>query len=765
MISGQGHAAFGFSNAGAQARINAGTCGRLAGDAAGATQTPALYTSSTTAYNPSSDPGGSNGRRWGDYSYVSLDPIDDMTMGSVEQYCDATNSYGCRVAKLIAPPPATPSVLADIAAGQGGVAVTLTGASVSGSGYYDPGADLMGVPAFAHLTAAITNGTATGTPPVVTSATYVNPTTVNLVINASVATANLPGQYYTITVTNPDGQAAAAAIVRVIGASVPEATLAVGPTTAEGNGGTTPFNFMVNLSAPASSNVKVRYHTSDGTATVADGDYAAAIDSLTIPIGNSSGTIHVNVAGDTKYELDETFSVTLTSAVNATLGSGVTADGTIQNDDPAPTVALDNLSINEGQIGTTEFAFTATLSAASGLPASASYETADGTATVADGDYQAAAGTVSFDPGETIKPITVLVNGDTRNEANETFSLTLADLAGISAVTAQGAGTILNDDAVPSLSISAAATAAEGNDGQTPFVFNVSLSAASGSPVTVRAKTADGTATAGSDYAAQDRVLTFAPGTTAVADTVFVTGDLCGERDENFTLALSEPGGATIAADTGSGTIQNDDDATAPTVAVTAPNGGESLLVGAMASIQWTATDEVGVTAVDIYLSRDNGATYAEEIATGIANSGAFDWTVTDPIVVSPAVFVKVVAHDGGCNSAEDVSDAAFAIVNDLTAVNEGPVTQFALTGIRPNPTGGSALIQYQLPKQASVRLMVVDLRGRVVSKLVDGDITPGRHVATWTGRGRGGPAPAGIYFVLYEANGQRFHKKLVLTR
>src|SRR5207245_6762502 len=81
MVSGQGHAAFGFSTAGTPFHIDGATTGRLATDALGTLNAPTLFTASSTAYNPSGDSGaGGGGRRWGDYSFTSLDPNDDMTM-------------------------------------------------------------------------------------------------------------------------------------------------------------------------------------------------------------------------------------------------------------------------------------------------------------------------------------------------------------------------------------------------------------------------------------------------------------------------------------------------------------------------------------------------------------------------------------------------------------------------------------------------------------------------------------------------------------
>ena len=99
------------------------------------------YTASASAYNPSGDPGGPAGRRWGDYSFTSVDPNDDMTMWTIQEYVNGTNTYGVRVAKLLAPPPATPVTASpsSVAAGVPSTIVTVTGTQVAGSGFFDPG--------------------------------------------------------------------------------------------------------------------------------------------------------------------------------------------------------------------------------------------------------------------------------------------------------------------------------------------------------------------------------------------------------------------------------------------------------------------------------------------------------------------------------------------------------------------------------------------------------------------------------------------------
>src|SRR5262249_13645609 len=98
----------------------------------------------------------------------------------------------------------------------------------------------------------------------------------------------------------------------------------------------------------------------------------------------------------------------------------------------------------------------------------------------------------------------------------------------------------------------------------------------------------------------------------------------------------------------------------AAAVTVTSPNGGESLTVGASYPITWTASDNVGVANVDIAYSTDGGATYPNAIATAVANSGSYPWTV--PNTPTAMARVRVTAHDVNCSSGQDASDANFSI-------------------------------------------------------------------------------------------------------
>ena len=222
-----------------------------------------------------------------------------------------------------------------------------------------------------------------------------------------------------------------------------------------------------------------------------------------------------------------------------------------------PSLSIADASLAEGASGTSDMRFTVTLSQASATPVTVNYATSDGTAN-AGSDYTAKTGSLTFAAGETSKTITVAVRGDTGVEANETLNLTLSGAQGATIGDGSAIGTIRNDDtapAGPTLSV-ANASAAEGAGS---LVFTVTLSQASTTPVSVNFATANGSATAGSDYTARSGTLTFAAGETSKTVSVAVTRDSAMEADETLSLILSGPGGAAIGRGTATGTILNDD--------------------------------------------------------------------------------------------------------------------------------------------------------------------------------------------------------------
>src|SRR5262249_49417561 len=214
-------------------------------------------------------------------------------------------------------------------------------------------------------------------------------------------------------------------------------------TMKEGNSGLTAFPFTVSLSVASPFPVPADTPPPNGPAT-AGSDYQAASGTLTIPAGQTSGTITVWVNGDRLAEPNKTFLVNLSN-----LNFGAIADGqgvgTIVDDEPR--ISISDVTKREGKKNTTSFVFTVTLSAAYDQPVTMSYRTADGTATTSDNDYVAQTGTLTFLPGETSKTITITVNGDSKKEADETFYLDLFGLSSNALFTKyHGLGTILNDD-------------------------------------------------------------------------------------------------------------------------------------------------------------------------------------------------------------------------------------------------------------------------------------------------------------------------------
>ncbi|MGI9212161.1 MAG: Calx-beta domain-containing protein [Methylococcaceae bacterium] len=307
--------------------------------------------------------------------------------------------------------------------------------------------------------------------------------------------------------------------------------------------------------------------------------------------------------------------------------------GTVNNalsltlDTVPPTLSITGTTVTEGNSGTSNANanVTVSLSAASSQTVTVSYATLDGTAT-AGSDYTAASSSLTFAPGETSKTISIPVIGDTTVESNETFQVQLSAAANavLSTTASAATVTITNDDqaVIQSVISITGTTVNEGNSGTSYAYATVSLSAASSQPVTVNYQTADGTATASSDYVATSGQLTFAAGETSKTVAVGILGDTLFEQNETIQFSLFNPQNATLATSSASLTINNDD-----TQAVSSVAGQAVIDLGSQYG-KLIKPVQVDGGHWFYYWDRSGDGTSADKKGAGYANSS--DWTTHD---------------------------------------------------------------------------------------------------------------------------------------
>ncbi len=272
-------------------------------------------------------------------------------------------------------------------------------------------------------------------------------------------------------------------------------------------------------------------------------------------------------------------------------------------------VVVDDVVVLEGDAGPASAVFTVTLAPTSTQPITVSYATANVTAQ-AGSDYTATAGSLTFNPGQGARTVTVDIDGDTDDEPDETFHLNLSNAVDADLVDGQGVGTIIDDDGLPSLTI-AGDSVDEGNTGTVNAGFLVTLSPTSADVVTVTYSTADDTATAGSDYTAGSGMLTFNPGESVKQIDVEVLGDTVDEGvSEVFHVNLLSAGNANITVGTAEGTILDDDTATLRLEASISVAEGDAGMTTGTLTVTLTAPTAFPVT-VDYATSSGMGGTFA----------------------------------------------------------------------------------------------------------------------------------------------------------
>ncbi len=330
---------------------------------------------------------------------------------------------------------------------------------------------------------------------------------------------------------------------------------------AEGESGTRTVTFVVRLSAAMrSTDVTFDIATQNQTATTANNDYETRnLKNQIIPAGQLTYAFAVTINGDKAVEPDETFLVALTNVVgaNVTNGAGI---GTIENDD-LPTLTVTDVSMPEGDSGTKAFTFVIGLSGPAPKEVTFDVATQNGTATFVDNDFVGQVpSSQRINQGEQSMAFSVIVNGDLKIEADETFHVNISSVNGAIPTDVQGLGTIQNDDS-PKLSVNDVSII-EGDAGAKHLTFTVSSSVpapAAGIRFNVATEDVSAAASTG-DYVAKSLTNQMIPaGQSTYSFEVIVNGDKLVERDETFAVRLTSVQGAVIADNLGIATIQNDD--------------------------------------------------------------------------------------------------------------------------------------------------------------------------------------------------------------
>jgi hypothetical protein len=334
------------------------------------------------------------------------------------------------------------------------------------------------------------------------------------------------------------------------------------------------FSFPPGVFADA--NTEVQYELS-GTAIGNGPDYPEALTgSVIIPAGQQSATLNLNTVNDDIVEGTETVIIDIlriNSPYSLPLGTNITLNPIVPTlnifDNDVATLTISNpITLVEGNSGTTAFNYTVTLNKATSSSFTVNYNTSNNTATIADNDYVTSSGTLTFNGNlNEVQNITVLVNGDQKLEANETFNVLLASLNNnfggrLTIPSPNTSGTIINDDAA-NITI----TKVDGVEGgqNVRFVFTLDNGKTADQNLSIPYSLLGSALANGTDYlgAAVGNVILPA-GQNSTFLELFIVDDQIVEGNEDLTLstgAIANPYGITVTNSPQTVTITDNDNA------------------------------------------------------------------------------------------------------------------------------------------------------------------------------------------------------------
>ena len=405
--------------------------------------------------------------------------------------------------------------------------------------------------------------------------------------------------------------------------------------------------FEVTLLTPGDQPVAVEYASGGGTASQGL-DYLRAAGVLRFDSGETLKTIEVAASADGDRENDEHFFITLSHPVGAVIADP-TGRGTIINLDP-PAITVGDRRVVEGSPAIFEVALSSRASRAITVDFATVSHAAPGALVATTGaDFTAASGSIVIPAGSTSATVAVATTEDQIDEYDETFRFVLSDPDYGDLGDPVAAGTITDDDPLPTLS-TAGAFAAEDSGTITATVI---LSEPSGRSGAVEYTTVDGTAVAPDDYTAAAGTLLIPAGQTTASIDISLDDDDDDEGPETLTLSLSSPQNASLANSSALFTIIDDEGL--PTAFLVPRSSGAqegapaeitvrlSRPAAAALSVDYTTTDGTAVAPGDY-----TAASATQAFAVGDTEHTLSTPTMDDDKVEDTEAFTWLLSNPSG---------------------------------------------------------------------------------------------------------------------
>lgn len=375
------------------------------------------------------------------------------------------------------------------------------------------------------------------------------------------------------------------------GSGATEPQLTVADTSAPEASGSLVFTFLLDSST--SADVTVDYSVSAGSATAND-DFVPASATLTIPAGQTSATLSVTTNNDSVDEADETVSLALSAAAGAVLATS-SAQGTIEDDDGSPQITIADVSITEGDSGTSLASLSIELDGVSERDVQVEYTTTPINAT-AGTDYQSASGSLVIPAGSTSAGLSIEIVGDTDTESSEGLFVAFSNPQNASLGNATANITIEDDDGGATLTNLSIAGATISEDGQSDL--QVTLSSTIGSDVVVAYSVIAQSATA-ADVSSTSGTITIPSGSTTATIPISAVDDDIDEPQESFVVSISTSNPDVMVTNPNGTTRINDND-DRPVISIaglTVAEGSGNSTATLQASLSHTSSQPVTFNA------------------------------------------------------------------------------------------------------------------------------------------------------------------------